>query len=182
MNNVQTALNLAASLIDPAEGFAAVAFLDKLAKPPVWTIGHGTTHINDHPVAPGMRCTRAEADAWAAADMVTAVHQVLGCVRVPLSDPQLAALTSLCYNLGIGNLRASTVLAALNQGLYRPAADRFLEYDHAGGVEIGGLATRRARERALFLSTLPAAPLSEADALNDAEIGRLAGQPERSQS
>jgi hypothetical protein len=77
----------------------------------------------------------------------------------------------------------STVLEALNQRLYLRAADRFLQYDHAGGVQVEGLFTRRKRERALFLSgtapapSIPAPPApaaeSDADRLNDAEMAAI---------
>jgi lysozyme len=178
MDDINTALGLAVPLVFPAEGFKSVAYLDRLAKPPVWTIGHGSTRVNGQPVHAGMTCTLTQADAWAAADLTSSARQVLACVLVGLTAPQLGALTSLVYNIGIGNFHASNILTALNQGHYQTAADRFLEYDHAGGVELGGLETRRKRERALFLRTAADAPMVDATAaLNDAEINRLADDP-----
>ena len=94
-----------------------------------------------------MTCTQAEADLWGADMLRTAAKQVCAKVHVPLTDHQLAALTSLCYNVGIGHFGMSDVLAALNRGLYPNAADRIPEYDHADGVVVTGLTTRRARGR-----------------------------------
>jgi lysozyme len=171
MNNPDNALRLATSTIFGAEGFAAVAFLDKLAKPPVWTIGHGTTLIEGKPITEGMTCTEQQADAWAADDMRSAARYVLRVVKVPLNDFQLAALISLCYNIGQGNFGRSSVKDALDLHLYEVAANRFLQYDMAGGRKISGLDNRRIRERALFL-TVP----NETDLLNQAQLDKLGDQ------
>jgi lysozyme len=148
---VSTALSYAVTLVYGLEGFDEVARLDTLSKPPVWTIGHGTTRINGEPVRQGMTCTKAEADAWAMADMATDASFILKQVRVALTDRQLAALISFCYNIGDGNFERSGVLASLNKGRYQEAADQLPDYDHAGGQEIAGLMSRRNREKALFL-------------------------------
>ena len=198
--NIGTALGYAVTIINGSEGFRSRAYLDTLAKPAKWTIGHGTTQIDGEAVRADMVCSKPQADLWAMADMTAAAHDVLNCVRVPLNDWQLAALISFCYNLGSPAFRKSSVLDALNLGLYQVAANRLLEYDHAGGVEVRGLETRRGRERALFLiglgvyvaeplpgqaerdytpgGLIPARPPtpSEADVLNDIELARLNGR------
>lgn len=197
--NIATALGYAVTIINGSEGFSPKAFLDTLPKPPVWTIGHGTTRVNGRPVMDGMVCTKAQADLWAMADMTDAAHFVLKCVKVPLNDWQLAAMVSFCYNVGATKFLASSVVEALNLALYQVAANRLLEYDHAGGVEVKGLETRRGRERALFLIGLgiyvasalpgrdkldyqpggpaPARPPTpvEADDLNAIELTRING-------
>ncbi|MGD0109122.1 MAG: lysozyme, partial [Rhodopila sp.] len=128
---------------------------DTLATVPLWTVGHGSTRINGEPVQPGTVCTREQADLWAMSDMTAAAHYVLHEVTVPLTDHQLGALISFCYNIGDGHFRSSSVLEALNLGLYAIAADRLLEYDEAGGIIRSGLEMRRGRERALFLLGCP---------------------------
>jgi lysozyme len=179
--NMAQALTYAVSVVDPSEGFVAQAYLDKVARPPVWTIGHGTTRIDGKPVTQGMTCTLQQADLWAMSDMMAAAHFVLGCVKIPLNEPELGALISFTYNEGMGNFEHSSVLAAINQGDLFIAADRLLYYDVAGGRPVAGLLARRRRERALFLSgmgitpdlvapPLAAAPLSDADRLNQAEL------------
>ena len=155
---------------------------DTFARPPKWTIGHGTTLIDGYPVAPYMTCTEAQADAWAIKDMTDAAHYVEAAVHVPLSEWELAALTSLTYNIGIGHFRESSVLSALNCGDPEQAADNILLYDHGeNGEVLEGLRRRRERERGAFLlgmgkyvsvgaPVLPPkaapAPLSAADVLN----------------
>jgi GH24 family phage-related lysozyme (muramidase) len=58
--DLSTALRYAATCVYGTEGFRDTAWLDTLPDPPVWTIGHGTTFIDDEPVSPGMICTRAQ--------------------------------------------------------------------------------------------------------------------------
>lgn len=167
-NRMASALKLATSCVYGSEGYRSTAFLDTLARPPVWTIGHGTTRIDNKLVLEGMTCTRAQADDWAMTDMEAAAKYVLHCVTMPLNDWQLAALTSFCYNIGMGNFNRSTVKAALNLGLYGRAADAMLDYDEAGGKPVAGLSSRRGRERALFLTGMePAEPVAVADAADD---------------
>lgn len=158
--DISTALGYAVTIIYGSEGFATAAYLDRLAKPPIWTIGRGTTRVGGKPVTQGMTCTVTQADAWAAEDMRAAANFVLHVIKVPLNDRQLGALTSLCYNIGDGNFARSTVLAALNLGQYDVAADRLLDYDEAGGKVLSGLETRRRRERAMFLAGQPSAPVT----------------------
>lgn len=176
--NITNALRLATTCIYGSEGFRAVAYLDTLARVPCWTIGHGTTRVNDQPVTPGMTCTRQQAEDWAMADMTATLVHVLNAVRAPLNDNQAAALVSFAYNIGVGAFDRSSVKAALDLGLYQQAADRLLEYDEAGGKRLAGLDTRRARERALFLAQIvitapPVEDPTSADALNRAELAKL---------
>jgi lysozyme len=155
MNNLDNALRLAATCVFSAEGFSATAYLDSLPSVPIWTIGHGTTLIDRKPVTADMTCSREQADNWAAEDMRAAAVFVLHVVKVPLNDHQLAALTSFCYNIGMGHFARSSVKDALDLHLYQDAADRLLKYDEAGGKKIHGLDIRRERERALFLTDAP---------------------------
>jgi lysozyme len=181
MNNVDAALSYCMSMIFGAEGYSAVAYLDRLPTVLTWTIGHGTTRINGKPVTKGMTCTRAQADAWACEDMRASALYVLHVIKVPLNDWQLAALTSFVYNIGDGNFFRSSVKDALDLHQYQLAADRLLAYDMAGGKVFNGLETRRERERALFLTVpnkSPVAPIvpDETDALNQAELNTLGNQ------
>jgi hypothetical protein len=71
-------------------------------------------------------------------------------VKVPLTQNQFDALTSLSYNLGLS--KAQSLLRALNKGDYDKAADCFALYNKAGGRVYRGLARRRSAEAALFRS------------------------------
>ena len=185
--NILDAIAAALPLIYGLEGCELEAYLDTIAKPPVWTIGYGTTRVAGKPVCQGMTCTRLEANEWAVDDLSDMASAILSHIHVVVSDGQFAACLSLAYNIGVAGFERSTVLEALNQRLYYRAADRFLQYDHAGGAQVDGLFQRRKRERAVFLSgTAPApripsagqVPLrpaeSDADKLNEAELASLA--------
>ena len=194
--DVANASALAEPLVYASEGCALVAFLDRLATVPVWTIGHGTTHIHGQPVYARQTCTRAEADRWAIADMAGTANYILKVVRHPLTDHQLGAMISFVYNIGAGHFATSTVLEALNAALYQRAADNLLDYDQAGGRPYPGLLLRRQHERIMFMTGMgeaephPAVPPSlgsrhppasaphvSADDLNQTEIERLAAPP-----
>jgi lysozyme len=180
--DITIAAGLALPLVFSAEGCRLDAYLDSLANPPVWTIGHGTRWIDGVAVEPGQICTQAEADTWATEALADAALQVLNAVRVPLTDHQLAALASFTYNIGISRFRRSTVLVALNARRFQSAADRLLDYDYAGGKPEPGLQLRRARERTMFLNgdsappaITPPAPTDETDALNQQELDQIEG-------
>ncbi len=129
----------------------------------IWTIGWG------HALMSGGRFVRGAANRAVAfrmfpggIDLAQAVtllqgdleatgREVLSVVTAPLTDNQYAALASFTFNLGLGNLRKSTLLRKLNQRDYAGAADQFGLWVMAGNVHQPGLVTRRAAERALFL-------------------------------
>ena len=77
---------------------------------------------------------------------------VVRLCKVPLSDDQFGALVSFSFNVGLGNLQASTLLRKLNRGdPLEEVADEFLKWNKAGGKVLRGLTNRRKAERNLFL-------------------------------
>lgn len=64
---------------------------------------------------------------------------------------QLAAATSLAYNIGPANYSRSTVAKRFSARQWRAACDAFLAWNRAGGRVVAGLARRRQSERALCL-------------------------------
>lgn len=64
---------------------------------------------------------------------------------------RIAAIVSLNYNIGPGNLAKSSVARLLNAGHIEAGCNAFLKWDKAGGVTFRGLTRRRAEERALCL-------------------------------
>lgn len=122
------------------------AYLDKLAKPPVWTIGWGCTEG----VKEGMVWTRKKAEAKLAEELGKHERNVENLVKVRLNQNQFDALVSFSYNVGLSPTRTRTLLSRLNKGDYRGAADAFLLYDKAGGKSYAGLTRRRKAEKALF--------------------------------
>ncbi len=74
-------------------------------------------------------------------------------ITCPLTDNEFGALVSLAFNVGLGNLQASTLRKKLNRGDSKiDCADEFLKWDKAGGRKISGLTRRRVAEKDLFLS------------------------------
>jgi lysozyme len=96
--------------------------------------------------------TQAQAETLLRADLLDTGRDVGHAVQVPLSDNQYGALVSFTFNLGIGNLRKSTLLRKLNQSDYAGAADEFPRWNKADGKVFPGLVARRAAERELFLT------------------------------
>lgn len=117
----------------------------------VLTIGYGHTDAAGPPkVYVGQKITQAEADKFLATDLSAVENEVNHLVKVPLNQDQSDALVSFQFNTGA--LGKSTLLKQLNSGNYTSAADDFLAWDHAGGVELAGLKRRRVAERAMFLT------------------------------
>lgn len=122
------------------------AYLDKLAKPPVWTIGYGCTEG----VKEGMVWSRKKAEAKLREELAKHERNVENLVSVTLNQNQFDALVSLSYNVGLSPTRTRTLLSRLNKGDYKGAGDAFLLYNKAGGKEYAGLTRRRKAEQALF--------------------------------
>lgn len=137
----------AARFVAKWEGFISTAYLDTIASPPVWTIGYGHTHG----VRPGEVVTEAEARKLLAADLRDAALAVAAKVKVKLTVRQRIAVISAVFNIGPGLLEGTHFIEALNAKRYTEAANRLLEWDHAGGVVVQGLLNRREAERWLFL-------------------------------
>ena len=72
----------------------------------------------------------------------------------PTSDDRQShfdAMVSFAFNVGLGNLQASTLRMKYSRGEIEAAADEFLKWNKAGGKILAGLTRRRAAERAMFL-------------------------------
>lgn len=133
------------NLVKEFEGCVLTAYQDQAG---IWTCGYGHTAE----VFPNRVITQEIADNWLDDDLYTHCRQVLLVVHKPLTQGQLDALTSFCFNVGIGNLEESTLLRYLNDGQIEAAADQFLVWDKVHGVPNEGLLRRRQAEKALFLS------------------------------
>lgn len=115
-----------------------------------FTIGWGHTAPD---VKPGMTITQAQADAMFAdrleREFEPGVMNALGGTQV--NQREFDALVCFAYNVGLANLRSSTLLKTLKSGNRLGVADQFLRWDKAAGKRMLGLCRRRASERALFL-------------------------------
>jgi lysozyme len=130
-------------LVKESEGLRLRAYPDSVG---VCTIGYGHTRG----VEPGDICDEDQALAWLLED-IACVETALGNqIFVPLTQGQFDALVDFVFNLGAGALAGSTLRRKLNAGDYAGAAAEFPKWCRAGNQVLPGLATRRARERALF--------------------------------
>jgi lysozyme len=94
-----------------------------------------------------------EIDALLAEDLQRFEAGVLRqCPAAADNDRHFAALVSFAFNVGLGNLQASTLRMKYNRGDFEGAADEFLKWRKSNGVVLAGLVRRRESERALFLS------------------------------
>jgi len=141
------------ALIKEFEGLAKqlpdgriAAYADAIGVP---TIGYGHTHG----VHLGMIISRDEAENLLRQDLATFESGVEKLVKVSISDNEFAALVAFSFNLGLGNLGSSTLLAKLNAGKPKTeVAAEFLKWTRAGGHVLQGLVRRRQAEQRLFLS------------------------------
>jgi lysozyme len=136
--------NKGLALTQQFEGLRLTAYQDQVGK---WTIGYGHTGPD---VVPGLTITQDQANALLVQDVASAAASVNRLVTVALTPNQFDALVDFVFNLGAGNLAASTLLRELNAGNTAAAAAQFLVWCHAGGVVSAGLLKRRQAEQALF--------------------------------
>ena len=80
----------------------------------VWTIGYGHTKG----VEPGMQITEQDAEDMLKEELIEYESYINDLVTVGLNQNQFDAMVSWVYNLGAGNLKASTLLKVLNAGDY----------------------------------------------------------------
>lgn len=135
-------------LIKQFEGFRDKAYQDIIG---VWTIGYGTTRVDDEGVKPHMVCTQEQACYWLEDEANEYLDKVEHAIAVELNQNQVDAIASFMYNVGIGNFLKSTLLKKINKMDWDGAAAEFPKWDMAGGKHVGGLKRRRLQEQALFL-------------------------------
>lgn len=133
-------------LIKSFEGLELKAYKDSVG---VTTIGYGSTGSH---VSMGMTITKEQAEQLLKKDLERFEKGVSDIVKVPLNQNQFDALVSFSFNLGLGNLKSSTLLKKLNASDYTGASREFERWNRAVGKVLNGLTRRRIAERDLFLS------------------------------
>ena len=113
----------------------------------IWTIGYGHTDR----VKEGDEITQDQADKLLASDIDLFTSGVKRLVHSDLNPNQYGALVSFAFNLGLGNLRSSTLLKLVNAGDFVGAGEQFLRWNKANGKVLPGLTRRREAEKELFL-------------------------------
>jgi lysozyme len=132
-------------LIKFFEGCKLTAYLDASG---TWTIGYGHTRL----ARSGWIINQAEAEDLLKTDLLHTEALIRG-LGLSLNQNQFDALVSLVYNIGIGNLRRSTLLRMLQ----KDPNDFFLVYEFpkwrkAGGKILPGLERRRKAEAILYFT------------------------------
>lgn len=112
----------------------------------VWTIGYGHTKG----VEPGMQITEQDAEDMLKEELIEYESYINDLVTVGLNQNQFDAMVSWVYNLGAGNLKASTLLKVLNAGDYAGVPAQIIRWNKAAGKELEGLTRRREAEASLF--------------------------------
>ncbi len=139
-------------LIARLEGKRNHAYLDSVKIP---TIGIGFTRYTlgeraGQAVKMGDFLSDDEIRSEFANQVLTYENGVKNAVKVVLTQSQLNACVSLCYNIGVGAFAKSSICRLLNQQKYQAACKAFALYNKAGGRVIQGLANRRAMEMKEF--------------------------------
>lgn len=118
----------------------------------VWTIGYGHTRG----VKAGMGITLKAADALLREDLIATERDLGALCRecgVTLQQKQFDALVSWTFNLGITNLRGSTLWKRICQSTLHPdIGAQWMRWVYAGGTRLKGLENRRKAELNLYLS------------------------------
>ena len=151
---IKQTLPIALKLIKLSEGCRLTAYQDGGG---VWTCGWGETKG----VTKTTKWTQQEADNRLEARVLEFMNIVLKHSPNLLkhSPEKLAACTSLCYNIGEGDVAkkidgysTSSVCRYISQENIPAAADSFKLWNKDNGKVVQGLVNRRKREADLFLS------------------------------
>lgn len=135
-------------LIGNAEGCRRDPYVCPAAK---LTDGIGNTH--------GVKSGTRKTDDQIAADWERNILEAERCVNSygngrKLSDNTFSAVTSITFNAGCANMKASTLFRYLRSGEVAQACNQFPRWVYGGGKVLPGLVTRRAAEQQLCLDGL----------------------------
>lgn len=138
---------VAVPLVGQWEGKRNTAYLDTIAKPPVWTVCYGETQG----VKQGDTYTDAQCDAMLERGLVTyrnGLHDYFTAETKAsrLTPDRDAAYVSLAYNVGVSGAGKSTATRRLNAGDIAGGCEAIGWWNRAGGRVVRGLVNRRADE------------------------------------
>lgn len=123
----------------PSEGVYTSVYLDPVGLPTV-CVGR-----MDKKLKLGQTFTLDECMVMLAEDWKKHQVQLDSVVKVPYkSDWQRQALTDFTFNVGLGNVKSSTLIKLVNQGRHKAACEQLSKWVKAGGKTLKGLVTRRA--------------------------------------
>lgn len=140
-------------LVKSFEGLRLNAYVDPATGGEPITIGYGTTiYRGVQKVKMGDKITEAEAQSLLEYDLNKFAEKVKSLITKNLTNNQFGAIVSFAYNVGIGNLKSSTLLKKVNAN---PADSsipaEFLKWNKAAGKIMPGLTRRRTAEAGLYI-------------------------------
>lgn len=121
----------------------------------VWTIGYGSTRDkNNNPIKPNMKITKEQAEALLIRDFNACKDELKKDKNLSkLSENAIDALTSLCYNIGIGAFKRSKCYKAIVANDLETVCKEW-DWFKANGKFMKGLARRRIAELGVFLENV----------------------------
>lgn len=126
-------------------------------RPTIYDDGYGNPTIGfGHLLTTGENFDDVELDEDQARELlisdITKKADISNYITVDLEAYQADALTSLCFNIGIGNFSGSTLVSKINQEETEGAYEYFGHWRKAGGSISKGLVKRRFTELMVFAS------------------------------
>jgi lysozyme len=147
---IDLAIEVAAALSRRFEGCYLLPYLCPAGVP---TIGYGATYYED-----GRRVTLFDAPitrerAESLLLWMVRTRYLPAVIRLcpGIDDPlRLAAIIDFTFNLGAGNLQASTLRRRINAGRWEDVPDELRKWNRGGGKVLAGLVKRREAEAVLI--------------------------------
>lgn len=139
--------------IDLMHEFEGLRLEAYLCPAKVWTIGYGNTFYEDgNKVKKGDVITLDRANELYENIVNKRFAEPLKkLLVVKLNENQFSALVSLAYNIGMGNIKTSTLLKMVNKNPNNPfIKEQFLRWNKSGGKVLNGLTRRREAEAKLY--------------------------------
>lgn len=137
------------NLIQGFEGLSLKSYYDVNG----YAIGYGSHYADGVAVVAGQTCTKDQATKYLLQYVQGDITPTLcSTIQVKITQQMYDALCSLCYNIGTGNYKKSTVLKMLNASDYKGSATHFLDWNKSGGKVNPTLYARRQSESSYFLS------------------------------
>jgi GH24 family phage-related lysozyme (muramidase) len=131
------------------EGFREQAYWDEIGK--VWTIGYGTTRIDNQMVKQNMICTQAQALVWLSFDLKNLKNRCFYRLFPQTYDSGVSdAISDYAYNIGFNGF--PKLYNYLKRRDINKASLEFLNGFYANGQPVLGLLLRRISEYNTFLT------------------------------
>lgn len=131
-------------------------FRDKAYRPvptDVLTLGHGYTLREDGtPIREGDTITLEQSKNRLNKELMAYRTRINTCIKVPVTENQADAFTSLAFNIGTGAFCKSTLVRKLNLYDYQGACQEILRWNLFQGKPLKGLTNRRKDEYKLCLT------------------------------